>query len=72
MDNSHGNCTMVSVKHIDYTGPDNINRAGRTVYELECYETDPYWGWFTVSFMTLPGVFFWIFILYRYYILSFE
>ena len=62
----HGNCTLISITNKDYTGLDNIYGAGKTVYELECFETDPFWGWFTISFMILPGVFLWMYILYRY------
>ena len=40
----------------------HIDLGEITNYEYDCFEDDPYWGQFTISFMFVPGFFLWIFL----------
>ena len=53
------NCTLVGKTfHVSYQS--EIETEEITTYEYDCFEEDPYWGGFTLSFMFVPGFFLWI------------
>ena len=55
------NCTLVGKTfHVSYKS--EIETEEITTYEYDCFEEDPFWGWFTIGFMFVPGFFLWIFL----------
>ena len=42
------------------------------IYEYACFEKDVIWGYLSLAFMCVPGVFFWMFLSYKYSISIFK
>ena len=58
-----GNCENTRV----YTNYDPSNQSATEEYNYEyrCFERDESWGYLSISFMCVPGVFFWAFVTFR-------
>jgi hypothetical protein len=58
-----GNCENTRV----YTNYDPSNQSATEEfnYEYQCFERDESWGYLSISFMCVPGLFFWAFVTFR-------
>ena len=67
-----GDCTNTKITRTqtitisDETTAHETDPHETEIYEYVCFEKDVTWGYLSVAFMCVPGLFFWIFMSYKY------
>ena len=65
--NAVGECTNTKITRIHTTTiSDKTTTQETEIYEYVCFERDVNWGYLSLTFMCVPGLFFWIFMSYKY------
>ena len=68
-----GECTNTKITRTQTTTISGKTTNHETViYEYVCFEKDVIWGYLSLAFICVPGLFFWIFMSYKYSISIFK